>query len=371
MDAQVFGSILVGLIVSTVLFLPLVVWQYRQYGRFDVLRMLWSTAGFIYVSGIVAFTVFPLPEFTPGYCAAHSTEPLLDPLRFPRGLIDLLQTQGPMALASAGLVREFALNMVLFIPFGLIVRRMFEWPRSAVLAAALATSLLVELTQFSGNWGLAPCSYRFADTTDLFTNTTGAIIGVGLEKVTPRLLSTKAHLLAQRDAARPVTRSRRVLGMLLDSWYLVLAAVLGSTVASTIYLVGEAGVGQPFTRDQFLALEQAIFLGAWIATITTVVSPSLVGTGASLGQRTVYLTPAPKDGSRWRPIARALIVQGAIPTCLFLGFPAALLAPLLTAAAVVSVAVDPRGFSCSLTGCNMRDARLQAPPVDAVPWRHR
>lgn len=33
MTAQFFGSILVGLIVSALLFLPLLVWQYRRYGR--------------------------------------------------------------------------------------------------------------------------------------------------------------------------------------------------------------------------------------------------------------------------------------------------------------------------------------------------
>lgn len=194
--SEVFGSILVGLVVSAVLFLPLVVWQYRRYGRFDGLRMLWTTAGVIYATAIVAFTV--LPQFTSSYRAAHSTEPLLDLLRFPRDLIALVRTQGLDAVARDWLLWEFALNMVPFILFGMIARRVFEWPRGAVLAAALGTSVLIELTQLTGNWGLAPCPYRFADTTDLFTNTAGALIGIRLEKATPPLLSTKSHLLAQR-----------------------------------------------------------------------------------------------------------------------------------------------------------------------------
>ncbi|UAL30427.1 VanZ family protein [Nocardioides rotundus] len=361
MAAQVFGSILVGLVVSAVLFLPLLVWQYRRYGRFDALRMLWTTAGFIYATAIVAFTVFPLPEFTPGYCAAHATEPLFDPLRFPRELIDLIQTQGAMAVASDWLVWEFTLNMVLFIPFGLIVRRVFEWPRGVVLAAALGTSVLIELTQLTGNWGLAPCPYRFADTTDLVTNTTGAVIGMGLEKITPRLLSTKSHLLARRDRARPVTRGRRLLGMLLDAWYLVLAAVLGGTIASTIYAITQGGPGQALTPAQLLELQQAIFLGAWLAAMVIVVVPALIGTGASLGQRTVYLAPVPKHGSRSRLLVRALVVQGAIPTGLFLGFPTALLSPLLALAAIVSVSITPGGLSGVVSGCGWRDARLPAP----------
>lgn len=161
--------------------------------------------------------------------------------------------------------------------------------------------------------------------------------------------------------ARPVSRGRRFLGMLLDSWYLMLAAVFGGTVGSTVYAFSQGGPGQTLTPEQMLDLEQAIFLGAWIAAITTVVVPALIGTGASLGQRTVYLAPVPKNGSRARLLARALLVQGAIPTGLFLGFPTALLAPLLGIAAIVSVAIHPRGLSCALSGCSLRDARLPSP----------
>lgn len=357
MISQVFGSILVGLVVSAVLFLPLVVWQYRRYGRFDGLRMLWTTAGFIYATAIVAFTVFPLPQFTSGYCAAHSTEPLLDPLRFPRELLALVRTQGLAAVARDWLLWEFALNMVLFIPFGMIARRVFEWPRGAVLAAALGTSVLIELTQLTGNWGLAPCPYRFADTTDLFTNTAGALIGIGLEKATPRLLSTKSHLLTQREKARPVTRTRRFLGMLLDAWYLNLAAVVGGTAGAIVYVLSVGGPEQLITRDQMASLDQAIFTGAWLCTMMIVLAPALTGTGASLGQRTVYLAPVPRGRARWRLLLRALVVQGAIVTGLFLGFPPALLVPLWAAAAVISVLIDPRGLSCALSNCSLRDAR--------------
>lgn len=360
MIAQFFGSILVGLIVSALLFLPLLVWQYRRYGRFDALRMLWTTAGFVYATAIVAFTVFPLPGFTDGYCAAHGTRPLLDPLRFPRELVELVRSQGPRAVIGDGLVWEFVLNIVLFVPFGLIVRRVMEWPRGTVLAAALGTSLLIELTQLSGNWGLAPCAYRFADTTDLLTNTTGAVAGLGLAAITPRLLSTKAHLFAHRERARPVTRGRRGLGMVLDCWFLVLAAVLGGTAGSTLFTLAQNGGGGALSPEQYLALERTIVTGAWIAALGVIVVPAVIGTGASLGQRTVYLAPVAMNGSRVRLLARALTVQGAMVTALFCGFPSALLVVPLGATTLLAVAVDPRGLSCLLTGCRLRDARQPA-----------
>lgn len=360
MRAQVFASVIVGLAVSSALFLPLVLWQFRRYGRFDGLRILWTAAGFTYATGLVAFTVFPLPRFEPGYCADHATEPLLDPLRFPREVLEVLQTRGPAALAGDWVIWEFALNIVLFIPFGLIVRRVLEWPRPAVFGAALAVSVLIELTQATGNWGLAPCPYRFADTTDLFTNSAGALIGIGLERLTPRLLSTKAHLLAQRDKAQPVTRGRRLLGMVLDAWYLTMSAVVGGSVAAVLYTAVNKPDDGALTAAQLIELERSIFTGAWVAVLLVAIIPAVIATGASLGQRTVYLRPVAKNAHKIRSLLRAVCVQGAVPTLLYAGFPLALLGPVLAFAAVVAVAADPRGISFRVAGLAVGDAREPA-----------
>lgn len=360
MRAQIFASVAVGLVVSTALFLPQVLWQFRRFGRFDTLRIAWTAAGFTYAAGLVAFTVFPLPSFGPGYCAAHSTYPLLDPLRFPREALEVLQTRGAFALAGDWVVWEFALNIVLFIPFGLIVRRVLEWPRLAVFGAAIAVSVLIELTQATGNWGLAPCPYRFADVTDLFTNSVGAALGIGLERLTPRLMSTKAHLLAQSDRARPVTRGRRLLGMALDAWYLLLSAVAGGAVAAACFTALYRSPDGALSPEQLLELERWIFTGAWGTALLVALVPAVVSTGASLGQRTVYLRPANRRAVGVRSVIRALCVQGAVLTLFYAGFPWALLGPLLAFAAIISVAIDPRGISYRAAGLDIADAREPA-----------
>lgn len=356
MKAQITASIAVGLAVAAVMFLPLVVWQYRRFGRFDPLRIAWTAAGFVYAAGLVAFTIFPLPDFSGDFCATSPTHPLWDPLRFPREALEILRAAGPVALAGDFVVWEFALNMVLFIPLGLMVRRVLEWPRGLVLASGLGVSILIELTQMTGNWYLAPCPYRFADTTDLITNTTGTAIGIVLEALTPRLLSSKTHLLAQREHARPVTALRRLLGMSLDAWYLVTAALAGGTIGSVGYAVAHRGQGE-LTEEQMFALEHAILTGAWLGALLVALLPALVSTGASLGQRTVYLRPAEPDASRWKCLLRAASVQGAVPTMLYLGFPWALLAPLLALVALLWALPDPRGLSYRLTGLRIVDSR--------------
>lgn len=359
MKAQIAGSFGIGLAVAAVLFLPLVLWQYRRFGRFDLLRMLWTAAGFVYAAGLVAFTIFPLPDFSGDFCATSATHPLWDPLRFPREALEVLRDKGAVALAGDFLVWEFAMNMVLFIPFGLMVRRVLEWPRGLVLVAGLGLSILIELTQMTGNWYLAPCPYRFADTTDLVTNTTGTAIGILLEALTPRLLSSKTHLLAQRDRARPVTAMRRLLGMALDGWYLIGAALSGGTLGSVGYTAAYRGHGE-LTETQMFALEHWILTGAWGTTIIVALLPALVGTGASLGQRTVYLRPDGPCTSRLRYLLRAASVQGAVPTMLYLGFPWFLLAPLWVLLALLWAMLDSRGLSHRIAGLGIADARADA-----------
>lgn len=363
MSEQVVVSVVVGLVVSAVCFLPLVLWQYRRYGRFDGARTAWTVTAFVYAAGLVAFTVFPLPDFSEDYCTAHHVRPLLDPLRFPREVIAVVRERGVIALTGDWVVWEFALNMVLFVPFGLIVRRVFEWSRPTVLGAAVGVSILIELTQLTGNWGLAPCPYRFADVTDLATNSAGAVVGIALERLTPRLLSTKAHLLAQRDRARPVTRGRRLLGMMLDAWYLTGGAAVGGTIAAVVYSVTSRASDADFTASQLLELERVIFTGAWAAAVLVALAPAFIGTGASLGQRTVYLRPVARNAPRMRCLVRGVSVQAVVPTLLFAGFPLAILGPVLLTVAVAAVFVDARGISYRLAGLGLEDVRsgLQTP----------
>lgn len=370
MAAQVWASFGVGIAVSAVLFLPLVVWQYRRFGRYDAWRMAWTVAGFIYAASLVAFTIFPLPSFTGDYCALHATAPLWDPLRFPREWNRLVGEGGVRHALRSAAVWEVGMNVVLFVPFGIIARRCYEWPRWGVALAGFTTSLLIEATQLTGNWGLAPCSYRYADTTDLITNTTGVLVGLGLERATPRLLSTKAHLLQRRDLARPVTRGRRLAGAILDAWYLLLSGAAGGVVGGVVTALRRGLDPDQLTGADVAALMPAIAAGAVVAGAALVMVPALGGTGASLGQRTVYLRPAAASLGRLRSLLRALLGQGVVVALLAVAagvFASPLRACVALAAAgawlaleFVWVVCDPRGLSYRLSGCRLVDSREHA-----------
>lgn len=353
MSQQLVSSILIGLLISAVLFLPLVVWQYRRFGRFDWLRSLWSTAGFTYFTGLVAFTIFPLPRSE--QCAGQASQLVLSPWRVPQELYEIQAAEGMIAALSSWALWEALLNIVLFVPFGLIVRRVFELPRPIVFAAAVALSLLIETTQYTGNWGLAPCPYRVADVTDLAANTAGAAVGILIERLTPRLLSSKKHLLAQKDRARPVTRGRRIIGIALDMAYVAGGAVIGGSVGAVIYMAFEFTPGEMLTPEQMLQLQDSITAGSWTAAMLVTLLPAITGNGASLGQRTVYL--GPRSPQKHKHLLRALSVQGLLVCALFNGFPTVLLVPFGVAAAFTAAVITPRGLSHIIAALGIKDAR--------------
>ena len=95
---------------------------------------------------------------------------------------------------------QVVLNVVLFLPFGVFVRLITH--RGVVVATVLgfAVSLLIEVTQLTGVWGVYPCAYRLFDVDDLLTNTLGAFLGA--------VLSAPYAAAGAADWVRPVGRCR-------------------------------------------------------------------------------------------------------------------------------------------------------------------
>lgn len=65
---------------------------------------------------------------------------------------------------------QYLLNILLFIPYGLLFPRKDNWER--VFATAMVLSLLIELSQFIFNLG-------WCEVDDVISNTLGAMIGWG------------------------------------------------------------------------------------------------------------------------------------------------------------------------------------------------
>lgn len=359
------------------LLVPILVAQYRRFGALSLARLLGAAAASVYVVALVAYTLLPLPPVAE-VCADGTRGGILQLHPF-FAVTDIAHLIGRWGLVSNQVVvavLQVVMNVVLFIPLGLLLR---GFARRSVLTstlAGLAVSLLIEVTQYTGDWGLYPCGYRIADVDDLMTNTLGALIGALLAARVLHWVPTAADL-SQRPA-RPVSGLRRLLGMLAD---LVMFQVIELLVAIAWVVVDEL-LSAPTAAHTDVTDPSLLVVGALLAGLVVFGLPALVGSGASLGQRLVSIAPmwAAADGSVHRgTVGRRLARAGAVGGVLTAGIVVptllaalgSVVAPVLlglvwigwlTAALVTALLGDHRGLSGYVSGARMVDAR----PVGVV-----
>lgn len=71
----------------------------------------------------------------------------------------------------------FAMNFLLCVMVGLVASR-HRLGVAALVLLGLGLSVVVELTQLTGGWGLYPCAWRKFDVDDILLNTAGVAVGV-------------------------------------------------------------------------------------------------------------------------------------------------------------------------------------------------
>ncbi|MFD7308653.1 VanZ family protein [Promicromonospora sp. NPDC059942] len=292
-------GVLIGTALFVALLIPILVIQVRRYGVISPARLLGAAALAVYGTALVAYTLLPLPSGDlAAWCAQYGYDGAqLKPLQI---VADIRERTAGLSLGAA--VRDISVlqgvfNVVLFVPWGVLVRRYLGWGLLASAASALGASLLIEVTQLTGIFGLIPCSYRLADVDDLLTNTFGGVLGALVAPWVLRWMPGARTLAAGRGTPRPVTLWRRWFGMAVD--YLAYTA-LGGVLALTL------GLGYYLVTGRAPADSLAVWLGTSVlAWVVVFVLPLVTGAGESLGQRTVWLAVVPPDGgARLAPWAR-------------------------------------------------------------------
>ena len=115
-----------------------------------------------YAVAVVAVTIFPIERHPPSYWAGVPWWTMIHYIPF---LVD---------------ATSFLLNIVMFVPFGVLVPLM--WPRARgarrLFGYAAAASSTIELSQLI--LGLTLGSRRTVDINDLISNTAGAMAGLAM-----------------------------------------------------------------------------------------------------------------------------------------------------------------------------------------------
>jgi glycopeptide antibiotics resistance protein len=274
-------AVLLFALLLPILVLPWIHAEYERHGRLTGWLAVLSATEVLYLCGLAAYTLFPVPRETAAFCAARSTGDFL-----------VLNPLGSLDGTFAGYL-QVALNVVLFVPMGYALR--YHFRRGLVTAGliGLGVSLIIEVTQGTAVFGAFGCPYRVADTGDLITNTLGTLVGWILAVATARLLPDPVPPHSA-DLSRPGL-TRRGLAVLAD----LLVGWLVSTLVLAVVVVSGGGE----------STWPAVILHVAVYTVTTLVLPMARHDHATLGQVTFFLRPS--TGRRvplrfviwWLPVA--------------------------------------------------------------------
>lgn len=159
-------------ILSAVLTLPILAIMYHHDRRLRLSSGIAAYLAVLYALGLLAFTMYPLPDDPAQYCATHSLMPQLDIFKFIQD-------------AQTGLdgILQLVMNVIFFLPMGYMLCRWARWKFWIAAIFSFGCSLFIETTQLTGVWGFYPCAYRQFDVDDMLTNTLGALIGYGIAAI--------------------------------------------------------------------------------------------------------------------------------------------------------------------------------------------
>lgn len=156
----------------------------------------------LYLAGLLIFTLLPLPSDPVAACAAIIHWDNFAPLGSFVAVAD--QFREGESLRGTLYALSILLNIALFVPLGALaettwrIRRMRRAPEGAPadgsrlarsiphrrvlawVAIGCVVSCLIELTQYTGLFGVVPCTYRVVDIDDVIMNTLGTYAGVRL-----------------------------------------------------------------------------------------------------------------------------------------------------------------------------------------------
>ena len=307
-------GVVLGSVAAALLFAPILVWQSRRFGRLSTARTVACAAAAVYGVTLLAYTMLPLPG--PGWCDLNPSRPVdLRPLQSLGDIVRATRGRSPAEAMRTWAVLQVAMNVALFVPWGVFARRLFDRSIAVAVLSGAAMSTVIEATQATGLWGLYGCAYRYGTLDDVLTNGLGALVGAVAAPALLWWVPRSAPDLARRHEPRPVTRWRRLAGIVVDVtlFYGVWAALM---VAHRIAVLRRFDRGD--LPDDPTWWGQT-FYGV-VALAVVAVLPALLGSGASLGQRAMWLAPdhAGRRATAWRLVAGlggygALVVAGSVP----------------------------------------------------------
>ncbi|MBW5449378.1 teicoplanin resistance protein VanZ [Cohnella sp. CFH 77786] len=239
-------------IAAALFTMPFLIVQYRRHGYIHMYRALLLYLLLLYLLNALFLVILPMPASLHNEPPNVASYVQLIPFRFIGDIAreTAVQADNPSTywhLLTERAFLQVVFNVLLTVPFGMFLRYYFRVRSVTCSFATLALSLLFEITQVTGIYGLFDYPYRLFDVDDLMTNTAGGMIGFAaaawLSAHLPRIdkLDERVDLTKKR-----VSYTRRAVALALDG--LVLLPVLAVLAVMR-------------TADVFPLLAAAYFIG--------------------------------------------------------------------------------------------------------------
>lgn len=284
---------------------PLLLYQMRAYGGLNPARALGAAAVSVYGVALVAYTLLPTPG-TDTWCAkdlggTFNTDALhsIDDIR------SVVDQTGLLGSLTTFTVLQVVMNIVLFVPWGILARRYFHMPLVLAALSGAFLSVAIELTQYAAGWTIIGCQYRVADIDDLLANSLGALIGAAIAPLLLSWMPRARALSADRLAPRRVGPGRRLAAIVLD-----MCLLWGAALALSFLLVDAEDGRIPDTLGPGAWGDRLVPLGL---AVLVCVAPAFARGGATWGERLLWLTVVDERSdaaSRARTGARVIIGLG-------------------------------------------------------------
>ena len=327
--------------------------QVSRFGWFRGWPAVVSAAIELSGCALVAFTLFPIPDFVGGYCEAHAdvNHWQLIPFQSLADIVEYAESNGLLATLISDVRLQVIMNVVFFVPLGFFLAYRGRRSLGATALIGFAISLWIELTQGTGLWGLAPCPYRVADVDDLLSSTTGALLGWLIGRAAIRLLPDPTPVM--RSDIDPPGTTRQTVGFFLDiHTYLLIDVVV-------IIMPGLLGF------DLLEQLGWSIVLPATVSLVIFVLVPRLRRDRTGPGIAGVHLTVVHANNTSKPATGTALLVRWLI-----VWLPAAVVGVWWLA---VCLAVDglTTWRSCDHRPLTLRLARAQQVTLESLHGANR
>lgn len=231
---NLMAALILWPVVSFMLTLPILAYLYHRDGRLRFGSFIGTYLAVLYVLGLGCFTLYPLPQGDAGPGITYGVAPNFNPLAFANDI------------AKDGLkaVFQLAFNVVFFMPLGFIAGRLLRLRFVPAVLLGLATSVLIEVTQLTGLFGLYPYAYRCCDVDDVITNTLGAALGWLCAWLLARVVPPGK--LADAEPTDHPGFVRRCVALWIDLVIVWLVAVVPyAVVAVALELAGQTALQLP------------------------------------------------------------------------------------------------------------------------------